>query len=266
MPALSSPHTGSETSDTLFSGKIRVLQERNGYRFSLDAILLAGFVWLKRRDRVIDLGTGVGIIPLILGKRGEDAEQIVGVEIQQKLAALAQRNVFINGLEDLITIHKGDIKELHDIFPPSSFDVLVTNPPYYRVSSGRINPYSQKAIARHEITCTIDDVVQTTCYLLKEGGRIFVIFPAARTITLFDSLRRASLEPKRIRWIYSRKGEKAKFILAEAHKGGGEGVEVLPPFFVYSVNGSYTPEMETLYSIPLQIIARKGEQPCRQKR
>jgi tRNA1Val (adenine37-N6)-methyltransferase len=259
MSAIVSPHTGSETADTIFSGKIRILQERKGYRFSIDAILLSGFVRLNRRDRVIDLGTGVGVIPLILGKRGEDAEEIVGVEIQEKLAALAQRNVRINGLEDLISIYQGDMKELHNTFSPSSFDVLVTNPPYYRVSSGRINPSSQKAIARHEITCTIDDVLQTTRYLLKEGGRIFVIFPATRAITLLDSLQSASLEPKRIRWVYSREGEKATFILAEAHKGGGEGVEVLPPFFIYSVNGSYTPEMETLYSIPLRLLARKGE-------
>ena len=263
MSALVSPHTGNETSDTIFNGTIRILQERKGYRFSIDAILLAGFVRLSRRDRVIDLGTGVGVIPLILGKRGEDAEAIVGVEIQEQLAALAQRNVRINGFEDYISIYQGDMKELNNAFLPSSFDVVVTNPPYYRVSSGRINPYSQKAIARHEITCSIDDVLQTTCYLLKEGGKIFVIFPATRAITLFESLRSTSLEPKRIRWVYSREGEKAKFILAEAHKRGGEGVEVLPPLFVYTVKGSYTPEMKTLYSIPLQLLARKGEQPCR---
>lgn len=259
MPVIVTPHTGNETSDTIFNGTIRILQERKGYRFSIDAILLAGFVRLSRRDRVIDLGTGVGVIPLILGKRGEDAEEIVGVEIQEKLAALAQRNVSINGLEDLIRIYQGDMKELNNTFLSSSFDVLITNPPYYRVSSGRINPYSQKAIARHEITCTIDDVLQASCYLLKEGGRIFIIFPAARAITLFDSLRNASLEPKRICWVYSREGAKATFILAEAHKGGGEGVEVMPPFFIYSVNGNYTPEMQTLYSIPLQLLARKGE-------
>ena len=261
MPALASSHIRNETFDTLFGGKVKVIQEKNGYRFSIDAFLLAGFVWLRRGDRVIDLGTGVGIIPLILGTRGEDAEQIVGVEIQKQLAELAKRNVLINGLEDLITIYHGDFKGLNDAFAPSSFDVLVTNPPYYRVSSGRINPCSQKAIARHEITCTINDVLQASCYLLKEGGRMFIIFPATRAITLFDNLRSASLEPKRIRWIYSREGEEAKFILTEAHKGGGEGVEVLPPLFVYTVNGSYTPEMEALYSIPLQIIARKGELP-----
>ena len=261
MSALASSHIRNETFDTLFGGKVKVIQEKNGYRFSIDAFLLAGFVCLRRGDRVIDLGTGVGIIPLILGTRGEDAEQIVGVEIQKQLAELAKRNVLINGLEDLITIYHGDFKGLNDAFAPSSFDVLVTNPPYYRVSSGRINPCSQKAIARHEITCTINDVLQASCYLLKEGGRMFIIFPATRAITLFDNLRSASLEPKRIRWIYSREGEEAKFILVEAHKGGGEGVEVLPPLFVYSVNGSNTPEMEALYSIPLQIIARKGEQP-----
>lgn len=252
MFGLSSPHTRNETFDTLFGGKIRVVQEKDGYRFSIDAILLAAFVWLRKGERVIDLGTGVGVIPLILSKRGEGAEEIVGVEIQGRLAELAKRNIIMNGLEEFITIYQGDIKGLHDTFPPSSFDVVVTNPPYYRVSSGRINPRSQKAIARHEVTCNIDDILQVARYLLKRDGRIFVIFPAQRAITLLDSLRSATLEPKRLRWVHSREGEEAKFILAEAHKGGGEGVEVLPPFFVYSVNGSYTPEMETLYSIPLQ--------------
>jgi tRNA1Val (adenine37-N6)-methyltransferase len=261
MHPFSSSHIRNETFDTLFGGKLRVFQEQHGYRLSIDAFLLAGFVWLRRGDRVIDLGTGVGIIPLILGIRGEDAEQIAGVEIQETLAELAKRNVLLNGLEDLITIYQGDMRELNDTLWPSSFDVLVTNPPYYRVSSGRINPSTQKAVARHEITCTINDVLQATCYLLREGGRMFIIYPATRAITLFDSLRSVSLEPKRIRWIYSREGEKATFILTEAHKGGGEGVEVLPPLFIYSVTGSYTPEMEALYSIPLQITARKGEQP-----
>jgi tRNA1Val (adenine37-N6)-methyltransferase len=252
MSGLSSARTRSETFDTLFGGKIRVVQEKDGYRFSIDAILLAGFVWLRRGERVVDLGTGVGVIPLILSKRGEGAEKIVGVEIQGRLAELAKRNILINGLEEFITIYQGDIKGLSNTFPPSFFDVVVTNPPYYRVSSGRINPHSQKAIARHEVTCNIDDNLQVARYLLKEGGRIFVIFPAQRTITLLDSLRSATLEPKRLRWVHSREGEEAKFILSEAHKGGGEGVEVLPPLFVYSVDGSYTPEMETLYSSTLQ--------------
>jgi tRNA1Val (adenine37-N6)-methyltransferase len=252
MPNHLSTPSSNETFDTLFGGKIRIAQEKGGYRFSIDSILLAGFVELRRGDKVIDLGTGVGIIPLILAHKGAGAEQFVGVEIQKELAALAKRNVLINGLEDLITIYEGDIKELNNTFPPSSFDVLVTNPPYYRVESGRTNPYSQKAIARHEITCTIDNVLQTARYLLKEGGRFFVIFPAQRAITLLERLRSATLEPKRLRWVHSREGEEAKFILTESYKGSGEGVEVLAPLYVYSVTGKYTSEMKTLYSMPLQ--------------
>lgn len=243
-----SSHTRNETSDTLFGGKIRIVQEKGGYRFSIDAILLAGFVWLKRGERVIDLGTGVGIIPLILGEKGEGAEQIVGVEIQTTLTELAQRNVLINGLEGLIHIYQGDIRHMEDMFLPATFDVVVSNPPYYRISSGRINPYPQKAIARHEITCTIEAVLQAARYLLKEGGRLFIIFPASRAITLLDSLRSATLEPKRLRWVHSREDEEATFILTEAYKGGGEGVEVTPPLVVYSSDGTYTPEMETIYS------------------
>jgi tRNA1(Val) A37 N6-methylase TrmN6 len=248
MHDLSSACTRGETFDSLFGGEIRVVQEKDGYRFSLDAILLAGFAWLRSGERVMDLGTGIGIIPLILGKRGEGAERIVGVEIQEKLSELAKKNVFNNGLEGLIHIYRGDIRAVADIFPPSSFDVVVTNPPYYRVSSGRINPSFQKAIARHEVMCTIDDVLQATSYLLREGGRIFIIFPAHRSVTLFDSLRSAMLEPKTLRWVHSRENEEAKFILTEAYKGRGEGVEVLPPFIIYDHDGNYTPEMERLYT------------------
>jgi len=223
--------TRSQTCDTLFDGKIRVVQEKDGYRFSLDAILLAGFVRLKSGERIIDLGTGIGIIPLILGKREEGAGEIVGMEIQEKLSELAKTNVSNNNLEGLIHICHGDIRGVADVFPPSSFDVVVTNPPYYRVSSGRINPSAQKAIARHEVMCTIDDVLQAATYLLKEGGRIFIIFPAYRSVTLFDSLRNAMLEPKTLRWVHSRANEDAKFIL-----------------FIYADDGKYTPEMERLYS------------------
>jgi tRNA1Val (adenine37-N6)-methyltransferase len=248
MLELSSICTKSETFDTLFGGKIRLVQEKNGYRFSLDAILLAGFVRLRGGERVVDLGTGIGIVPLILAQKGEGGGEIVGVEIQEKLAELAQTNVHNNGLEDIIHIYQGDIKAIDDLFSPSSFDVVVTNPPYYRVSSGRINPSSQKAIARHEVMCTIDDVLQAASYLLKEGGRIFIIFPAYRSVTLFESLRSAMLEPKTLRWVHSRENEEAKFILTEAYKGGGEGVEVLPSFIVYAYDGKYTQEMERLYS------------------
>jgi tRNA1Val (adenine37-N6)-methyltransferase len=248
MPKLSASYPERGNLDTLFDGRLRVVQELDGYRFSLDAVLLADFVRLGGGERVIDLGTGVGIIPLILAQKRGRAIEIVGVEIQKKLAALAQANVRNGGVEDLIHIHQGDIKEIGDLFPPSSFDVVVSNPPYYRISSGRVNPSSQKAIARHEIMCTLDDVLQAARYLLKEGGRIVVIFPAHRSITLFASLRSAMLEPKALRWVYSREKEDAKFILTDAYKRGGEGVEVLPPFFVYAHDGTYTPEMARLYS------------------
>lgn len=258
MPNLSLSSTGKETFDSLFGGKIRVVQEKDGYRFSLDAVLLAGFAWMRRGERIIDLGTGVGIIPLILAKRSEGVKEIVGVELQDDLAELAKQNVLLNRLEDLITIVQGDIRELHNVFPPSSFDVVVTNPPYYRVSSGRINPHSQKAIARHEIKCTIEDTLLVARFLLKEGGRTFAIFPAYRSVTLIHCLRGVGLEPKRLRWVHSREGEEAKFILVEACKGGGEGTEVFPPFFVYARVRDYTPEMERLYSEA--TIVRKGDE------
>jgi tRNA1Val (adenine37-N6)-methyltransferase len=248
MGNLSLSHITKETIDSLFGGEIKVIQEKDGYRFSIDALLLGGFTWLRKGERVIDLGTGVGIIPLILGKKGVGAQEIVGVEIQQKLSELARRNVHINGFNGLITIYHGDIRTLKSNFSASSFDVAVTNPPYYRVAGGRINPHNQKAIARHEVKCTIDDILGAACYLLREGGRIFAIFPANRSITLFNCLRAVSLEPKRLRWVHSRSGEGARFVLVEAYKAGGEGVEVLPPLSIYSDQGTYSKELEHLYS------------------
>jgi tRNA1Val (adenine37-N6)-methyltransferase len=239
---------GTETVNFLFNGRIKVRQPTHGYRFSIDSILLATFTCLKKRDRIVDLGSGVGIIPILLAVRNDGIEQIVGLELQEKLVAVAHQNVSMNGLDDLIKIYKGDIRSIDEVLLPAQFDVVVSNPPYYRISSGRINPSLQKAIARHELSCTLDDVLRSTLYLLKEGGRFFIIFPATRAITLLHQMRNFTMEPKRLRWVHSRLEEQAKFILVEAHKGGKEGVEVLPPFILYTRSGKYSPELEIEYS------------------
>ena len=245
MPSANIPN---ETVDVFLNGKIRVTQPLHGYRFSIDSFLLATFTWLKEKERIADLGTGVGIIPLLLAIRNDGIERIVGIELQERLVAAALQNVSMNGLDDIIQVFNEDIRSINEALLPAQFDVVVSNPPYYPISNGRINPSSQKAIARHEVSCTLDDVLRATSYLLKEGGRFSIVFPASRAITLLHRLRSFALEPKRIRWVYSHQGEQAKFILAEAHKGGREGVEILPPLILYTRSGKYTPEIEILYS------------------
>lgn len=246
------PLQGGETIDTILGGEIRLVQDRCGYRFSISAVLLAGFVRLKDGDRVIDLGTGIGVIPLILAKMNRGVGEIVGLEIQPRLAVLARQNVQYNRLDPLIKIVEGDIRQIDRYFPPGGFDVMVANPPYYRVQSGRINPNAQKAMARHEIACSIRDVLAAGRYVLKDKGRGYLVFPSTRGVTLLEGMRREGIEPKRLRWVHSRTGEDAAFILAEGQKGGREGVEVLPPLIIYDGNGRYTEEMNAFYRAATQ--------------
>jgi tRNA1Val (adenine37-N6)-methyltransferase len=224
-----------------------VVQSKRGYRFSTDALLLAGFVTLKKGEQVIDLGTGVGIIPLILCRRYRELQRIIGIEIQEELVDLARRNVQLNGLEDRITILEGDIRQPDTVVRNPGADVVVSNPPYYRVVDGRINPEHQKALARHEVACTVNEVIGSARWFLRDGGRFFVIFPAFRSVWLFDRLVREQLEPKRVRWVYTRDDEAAKFILVEAHKKRASGVEILPPLIMYTDEGNYCPELRRLY-------------------
>ncbi|TFG92409.1 MAG: methyltransferase domain-containing protein, partial [Syntrophobacterales bacterium] len=168
-------HDG-ETIDEFFRGRLRVLQKEKGYRFSVDSLLLADFVTLKRGDRVVDLGTGSGIIALILALRFPEAS-IAEVEIQKDLADMAGRSIALNSLEDRISVCPGDVKEIRKLFDPQSFNAVVFNPPYRRLNSGKINPDSQRAVARHEIRGTIDDFIASAQYLLKDSGRVYIIYP-----------------------------------------------------------------------------------------
>ena len=232
------------TFDSLFSGAIKLLQHRRGYRFSVDAPILASFVRLKRGERVVDLGTGNGVILLILARRFPQAGEMVGVEIQEGLAELASRNVELNGLGGLIRVLHGDIRECRRLFGPESFDVVVSNPPYYPLGRGRINPEDERAIARHEVMATVGDVVEASRYLLKGGGRVYYVYPARRAVTLLAEMRRRSIEPKRMRWVHPFPAKGAEMVLVEGVKGAKEGLEVEPPLVVQDAEGGYTEEME----------------------
>jgi len=213
--------------------RIKVLQKKAGYRFSIDAVLLSQFVKIRNNERVIDLGTGCGILPLLLCPDTK-AQSFVGVEIQKDLAELAKRNVQMNHFEDRVSILQNDFRKLKTIFPPESFHVVLSNPPYRKYRTGRVNPTVEKAVARHEIEGTLEDLISMASYLLPPKGRCYLIFPALRTVDLLVALRHRGLEPKRIQFVYPRLHDEANFILTESIKASGVELKVMDPLTLRS--------------------------------
>ncbi len=231
MNLLPSP---DETLDNFFNGKLQIIQKKKGYRFSIDAVLLSQFIKIRKNERAIDLGTGCGILPLLLAHTTK-AHFFIGVEIQKGLAECAKKNVVLNHLEDRISILKQDFRELKGTLPPGSFDVVLSNPPYRKYRTGRINPSMEKAIARHEIKETLEDLISIASYLLPPKGRCYLIFPALRTVDLLVALRGEKLEPKRLQFVHPRIGEEAKFILTESIKASGVELKLMEPLILHGI-------------------------------
>ena len=215
-----------ETLDEFMEGRLRVIQSRRGYRFSSDAVLLAEFVSTRAGDLVVDLGTGCGIIPLVL-LLTRPIRHAVGLEIQPDLAGQAFRNALLNGLTHRMSVIQGDLR--HPPIAPFSADVVVCNPPYRQTSTGRVNPDLQRAIARHEVLASLDDILGASRRVLKAGGRLAVIYAAVRLVDLLIRMRGFGLEPKRIKLIHPAPESDAKLVLVEASAGGRRGVKILPP-------------------------------------
>jgi tRNA1Val (adenine37-N6)-methyltransferase len=235
------PNDQITTTDSLFQGQLKVIQKKKGYRFSIDAAILAHHVRLKPTDIAVDLGTGCGIIPLILSFQTPSA-RIYGIEIQEDLAELAARNVRENHMEDRITIIHKDIKEFRSYLTPGTVDVVFSNPPYRKLLSGRINPEAERAVARHEIKASLSDVVSVAEGLLKPSGRFVVVYQSERAIDLIVNMRTFKLEPKRIRFIHPRQGSEAILTVVEGMKYGNPGLEVDSPFVIYESKERYTEE------------------------
>jgi len=223
--------SADETLNTFFDRRIQILQKKRGYRFSIDAVLLSQFIKIRKNEKVIDLGTGCGILPLLLCYNTK-AHSFVGVEIQKDLAELAKRNVLLNHSEDRISILQNDLRTLKTIFPPGSFHVVLSNPPYRKYRTGRVNPILEKAIARHEIEGTLEDLVSMASYLLPPRGRCYLIFPALRTVDLLVALRNRRLEPKRLQFVYHRLREEADLVLTESIKASGVELRVMDPLIL----------------------------------
>ncbi len=215
-----------ESIDEFMDGRLRLIQSSTGYRFSIDAILLSEFVTIRPGDRVVDLGTGCGIIPLVL-LLTRSVKYILGLEIQADLVDQAIRNAHLNGFENRMGIIRGDIK--HPPLTASWADVVICNPPYRKKENGRINPDPQRAIAKHEILAAINDILDTSRRLLKAGGRLVMVYPVVRLVDILVRMRGYNLEPKRIRIVYPGLQSEAKLALIETSLGGRGGLKVLPP-------------------------------------
>lgn len=231
----------TETLETLKIGNLRYIQPKRGYRFSIDAILLADFVNVKPDERIIDLGTGSGILPLLIAAL-TPVREIVGLELQEPLAQIARRNVRLNALDDRIQILEGDLRQVPRLFRAGTFDVLCSNPPYRKVGTGRINPENEQAIARHEIACSLSDLLAAWKYLVKPGGKVFVIYLPERLSELLAGLTAFRLEPKRLRCIHSARHTPASLALVEAQRDASPGLIVLPPLFLYTNGQEYSEE------------------------
>jgi len=242
-----------ETLEPLLMDRGHILQKRRGYRFSLDAVVLADFVarlrgraGAEKSTRYLDLGTGCGVILVLLAKWGTGLTGY-GVEIQEALADLAGRNLRLHGLEDRFQVLCTNLKTLPARFPPASFDWITSNPPYRGLGTGRINPDPQKALARHELTASLEDICGVTAHLLGEKGRAFLVYPAGRFAGLVVHLREAGLEPKTVRPVYPKPGEKASWVLVESVRNGKEELSIERPLFVEDAHGEYTEEMNRIF-------------------
>ncbi len=228
-----------EKLEDLLRGKLKILQKIEGYRFSVDPILLADFIEIKEEDKAIDLGTGCAVIPLILAEKAK-VRSITGIDIQKEMVDMARRSVKYNNLGARIKIDLWDLKKLKTRFEAGSFDVVISNPPYIPVKAGKINPNNQKAIARHEIKSKLEDILTAAKHLLDAKGALYIVYPAVRIVDLFVFCRQNDLEPKEVRFVHSNENSSAKLILLKAIKGGKPEIKIVNPLSIYNLEGDYT--------------------------
>ena len=236
----------NERIDDLQRNHYQIIQDPGRFCFGMDAVLLSGFARAKEGEHVLDLGTGTGIIPILMEAKTK-AEHFVGLEIQPESADMAARSVLLNHLEEKIQIVTGDIKEAGSIFGAASFDVVTSNPPYMTEYHGITNEHEPKAIARHELLCSLEDVIREASKLLKPGGNFFMVHRPFRLADILVLLRQYHLEPKRMRLVYPFVDKEPNMVLIEANRGGRPRMTVEKPLIVYKKPGVYTEEIYDIY-------------------
>jgi len=215
----------------LFDGSLKLYQPKQGYRFSVDSILLAEFAAAKAYGHVADLGAGSGVLSLLLS-RSAQVQQVTALEIQGDLVELILKNVSLNRCEGKVSVTQCDIRQIRKHFPAGFFDTVITNPPFYAAGTGKVNPDAQKAAARHEVHGTLQDFLRAAAYLLKTGGSFFAVYNAERTADLIAGMRQERIEPKVMQCVHPHKGEPATMVLVEGIKGAGVALSIRPPLFV----------------------------------
>lgn len=235
-----------ERLDDLQRAGLRLIQDPRLYSFSTDAVLLAAYARAKHRDVVVDLGTGTGVIPLLMWARWRPSH-IYAVEIQPQLANMARRSIILNGLESVIDVIEGDVREVASLFDHNKVDMVVCNPPYHQPNSGRAQQSAVNATARVEHLLSISELASVSSRMLKSAGRLAMVYRPERLTDLLTALSERRVEPKRVQFVHPSASKPARMVLLEAVKDGGRQLTVLPPLFIQDRDGQYTDEIKRLY-------------------
>ena len=235
-----------ERIDDLQRGGLRIIQRESGFRFGTDAVLLADFAAVKRGERVCDMGTGTGVLPLLLSARAEETT-FDAFEVQPDVADMARRSVALNELEGRIRVHCADCRKASAVIGHETVQLVVTNPPYAALGAGLVSPEMTRAISRSDLNCGLTDWMAACARVLQNGGRLCAVFPAPRLLELCDAMRGAKVEPKRVRFIVSRPESAPKLVLVEGKKRGRPGLHLLPMLVTHTADGGFTDEMRRIY-------------------
>ena len=238
----------NERIDDLEYKGLKIIQNKEGFCFGIDSVLLSDFAKNIKKDAVVvDIGTGTGIISILLSKKAE-IKKIYGIEIQEEVADMAKRSVKLNDLQDKIQIINKNIKNIFEEIEPNKIDAIVTNPPYMKLNTGAKNEEIKKLISRHEVECNLEDIIKISYKLLKSKGEFYMVHRAERIVDILYNLRKYKLEPKEIRFIHSKVGKEPNLVLIKAVKDAGEHLIIDTPLVVYNNDGTYTDEILKIYN------------------
>lgn len=238
----------NERIDNLEINNYKIIQKNDGFCFGIDSVLLSDFAKeIKKNSKVVDLGTGTGILSILLCAK-TNLSKIIGVEIQEEIAEMANRSVELNNLQDKIKIINSDIKNLQNYLPNNQYDAVIMNPPYMELNTGKININEKKLISRHEVTASLEDFIITAKNLLKDKSSVYIVHRPNRLIDLCYLLRKHKLEPKKIKFVYPKENSDSNLILIKAVKNGGTFLKICNPLYVYKNNGEYTDEILKIYN------------------
>ncbi len=238
----------NERIDDLEYEGLKIIQNRDGFCFGIDSILLTDFAKeIEERSKIVDLGTGTGIIAILLSKK-INPSKIIGVEIQEEVYEMAKRSIELNNLENTIEVINSNIKDLQDKVQMNTFDAVVTNPPYKKVGTGITNENNKKLISRHETEASLEDFIRVSNKLLKDKGSLYMVHRPDRLVDIIELLRKYKIEPKQIKFVYPKEGKEANLLLIKAIKNAKPFLKIEKPLYVYNQNGEYTDEILRIYS------------------